>query len=93
VWNRRAEDLWGVRADEAVGAPFLSLDIGLPVAELGQPIREVMSGQRPGIETTTTATTRKGRSIKCRVSVTPLTVAQGGAPGVILLMEEDSGVP
>jgi two-component system, chemotaxis family, CheB/CheR fusion protein len=93
VWNRRAEDLWGIRSDEAVGAPFLSLDIGLPVAELGQPIREVMSGQKPGMETTTTATTRKGRSIKCRVSVTPLAVAQGGAPGVILLMEDDSGLP
>ena len=88
VWNRRAEDLWGLRADEAIGAPFLSLDIGLPVAELGQPIREVMSGQRPAMDTTTTATTRKGKSIECRVSVTPLTLTEGGAPGVILLMED-----
>ena len=31
VWNRRAEDLWGLRADEAVDNHFLSLDIGLPV--------------------------------------------------------------
>jgi two-component system CheB/CheR fusion protein len=32
LWNRRAEDLWGVRSDEAVGQPLLALDIGLPMA-------------------------------------------------------------
>ena len=31
VWNPRAEDLWGLRADEAFDKHFLSLDIGLPV--------------------------------------------------------------
>jgi PAS domain-containing protein len=30
VWNRRAEDLCGLRQDEAVGQHFLNLDIVLP---------------------------------------------------------------
>ena len=87
VWNRRAEDLWGVRTDEVVGAPFLSLDIGLPVAELAQPIRDVMSGEQPALARTIRSTTRRGKSIECHVSVTPLAAAEGDRAGVILLME------
>ena len=28
IWNRRAEDMWGLRSDETIGQPFVSLDIG-----------------------------------------------------------------
>lgn len=31
VWNRSCEELWGLRADETVGASLTSLDIGLPL--------------------------------------------------------------
>src|SRR3989449_7970257 len=44
VWNRQAEDLWGLRADEVRGKPFLNLDIGLPVEELKTPLRECLAG-------------------------------------------------
>jgi two-component system CheB/CheR fusion protein len=88
VWNRRAEDLWGIRTDEAVGAPFLSLDIGLPVAELAQPIRDVMNGEQAALAKTIRSTTRRGRSIECHVSVTPLAAAEGASRGVILLMDD-----
>jgi two-component system CheB/CheR fusion protein len=87
VWNRRAEDLWGIRTDEAVGAPFLSLDIGLPVAELAQPIRDVMNGEKSALARTIRSTTRRGKSIECHVSVTPL-AAEGASAGVILLMDD-----
>lgn len=88
VWNRQAENLWGIRTDEAVGVPFLSLDIGLPVAELAQPLREVMSGEQPMLVKTITSTTRRGKSIECQVSVSLLTALDGGTAGVILLMED-----
>ena len=88
VWNRRAEDLWGVRTDEVIGAPFLSLDIGLPVAELAQPIRDVMSGEKLALAKTIRSTTRRGKAIECHVSVTPLAAAEGGSAGVILLMDD-----
>ena len=35
-WSRRAEDLWGLRADEVLQKNFLNLDIGLPVDRLGR---------------------------------------------------------
>ena len=44
VWNRRAEDLWGVRPDEAVDNHFLGLDIGLPAERLAPALRAVLSG-------------------------------------------------
>ena len=44
IWNNRAEDLWGLRRDEAVDHHFLSLDIGLPSEQLAAPLRTVLGG-------------------------------------------------
>ena len=60
-----AEDLWGVRGDEAVGSQFLTLDIGLPVADLAQSIRTVINGEQTMIEKTMSSLTRRGRTIDC----------------------------
>jgi two-component system CheB/CheR fusion protein len=87
VWNAGASNLWGLRADEAQGSPFFTLDIGLPVGELHQPIREVLNGQPYG-EATVAATSRKGKPFQCRVSVSPLPGSDHAITGVILLMEE-----
>jgi len=88
VWNWRSEDLWGLRGDEAVGSQFLTLDIGLPVAQLAQPIKSVMNGEQPVVEKTMPSLTRRGRTIECLVSVTPLHSAEGTTTGVIILMDE-----
>jgi two-component system CheB/CheR fusion protein len=88
VWNRRAEDLWGVRTDETIGTQFLTLDIGLPVAQLAQSIRAVMNGGQAVVEKTIPSLTRRGRTIECLVSVTPLHSATGETSGVIVLMDE-----
>ncbi len=88
VWNRRSEDLWGIRGDEAVGTPFLSLDIGLPVEQLAQPIRAVMNAEQPLTEKVIRALSRRGRTIDCVVSISRLTSIQGENAGVILLMDE-----
>jgi len=88
VWNSRAEDLWGVRGDEAVGSQFLTLDIGLPVAQLAQPIKSVMTGEQPAVEKTMPSLTRRGRTIDCLISVTPLHSSEGTTTGVIILMDE-----
>jgi len=88
VWNRRAEDLWGVRSDEVVGVQFLTLDIDLPVAQLAQTLRSVMNGEQNLMEKTIPALTRRGRTIDCLVSVTPLHSSDGNTAGAVILMDE-----
>jgi two-component system CheB/CheR fusion protein len=88
VWNQRATDLWGLRADEVQGSHFLALDIGLPVSDLRQPVREVLSGDGFNREIVLPAANRRGRSIECRVNVAPLRQNDQTVRGVILLMDE-----
>jgi two-component system CheB/CheR fusion protein len=87
-WNRRAEDLWGLRAEEVRGKHLLNLDIGLPVDELKPAIRACLTGGEESREVTVVATNRRGRTIDCEVIVTPLGQAEPGIRGVILLMQE-----
>ncbi len=88
LWNDRAEDLWGVRSDEAVGKSLMELDIGLPVAELKAPIEALFAGTSDRPEVTLKATNRKGRSILCRVSCTMRLDEAGKSLGGVLTMEE-----
>jgi two-component system CheB/CheR fusion protein len=89
-WNRRAEDLWGLRADEALGRPLLSLDIGLPVAQLRDAIRPCVSGESEIREAVLDAVNRRGRKIRCRITCTPLVAANKKHTGVIVLMDEEA---
>jgi two-component system CheB/CheR fusion protein len=90
-WNRRSEDLWGLREREVQGQNFLGLDIGLPVEKLKQPVRACLAGQNDIQEATLKATNRRGKSIECRVTCTPLVSQSDGIRGVILLVEEHDG--
>ena len=90
VWNAGALDMWGVRPEEAQNSSFFNLDIGLPVGELHQAIRDILSGGATHREAVIAATNRKGRAIKCRVSIAPLVGADRTVTGAILLMEDDS---
>lgn len=88
IWNAVAEDLWGLRADEALGESFLSLDIGLPVGALQQTLRTCLAGSSPVEVKVLPATNRRGRALQCRVTCTPLRNDGSNLRGVILLMEE-----
>lgn len=96
IWNRRAEDLWGLRTDEVPQKSFLNLDIGLPVEKLIPPIRKCLSGEEEYAELMVDALNRRGRAIQCRVTCVPLIgharpdASEQEAPieGVILLMDE-----
>jgi two-component system CheB/CheR fusion protein len=88
VWNAAATNLWGVRADEARGVNFFNLDIGLPVGELHQPLKDVIHGGSERREVTLGATSRKGKLLQCRVSVSPLTGPSRDVRGAVLVMEE-----
>ena len=88
IWNRRAEDLWGLRADEVVGQPFLGLDMGLPTENLARPIRSVLSGNADPEPVVIDAVNRRGTKFSCRVRFAPLTGADRERQGVILLLDE-----
>jgi two-component system CheB/CheR fusion protein len=87
VWNQRATDLWGLRQDEVQQSNFLSLDIGLPIGELREPIRQVLADGSEHQEVTIPATNRRGRAVQCRITLSPLKHANTPI-GVMLLMDE-----
>ncbi len=91
-WNRRSEDMWGLRAEEVYRKNFLNLDIGLPVDKLKGAIRSCLSQAEQYLELTVDAINRRGKPIRVKVTCTQLRDPQGGDPrGVILLMEEADG--
>ena len=92
IWNRRSEELWGLRGDEVRGKNFLNLDIGLPVEALRQPIRACLTGEASYQEVSLDATDRRGHPLRCKVISTPLQSKVNGTYGVILLVEEEAGV-
>ncbi|MDQ3768981.1 MAG: PAS domain-containing protein [Actinomycetota bacterium] len=88
VWSERAEDLWGLRAEEAEGQHVLGLDIGMPVEHLRQPLRDVLGGRASRVEVELEATNRGGRAVRCHVTVLGLVVAGGEVSGAVVLMDE-----
>src|SRR5215203_3238645 len=86
-WNDQASELWGLRIEEVLGQHLLNLDIGLPVAKLRDPIRaSVATGTRD--ELVLEALNRRGRTIACTVTISPLRGAKGDLRGAIVLMED-----
>ena len=86
MWNSQAADLWGLRADEVTGNDFLAVDIGLPTEGLRRPLRDTLAGNTELETIELDAITRRGRSVRCRVSITPLH-SDGTASGAMLVME------
>jgi two-component system CheB/CheR fusion protein len=85
VWSPRAEDLWGMRGHEVLRAPFLGLDLGIPVQELAETLHSCKEGGERAVELE--GVNRRGKPILCRIACTSLQ----GPPGdgkVLLLMEE-----
>jgi two-component system CheB/CheR fusion protein len=87
VWNRWAEDLWGLRADEVSGRGFLGLDIGLNVGALAPALHRCLDRGTDHEEAVLADRNRRGQPIDCRVVLSPLSVGDE-VQGVILVMEE-----
>ena len=86
-WNKGAEELWGLRADEVRQQPFFNLDFGLPTAEVRDLVHQCLtSGRRTG-PVQLAAVNRIGRTITCTVTCSPLK-GTGDSEGAVLLMEE-----
>jgi len=90
AWNRQAVELWGLREEEVDGKHLLNLDIGLPLEQIRPLLRNCMNGEADGDALTLNAVNRRGKSIRCQVTCTPLASGDDGVRGAILVMEETS---
>lgn len=89
LWNERAQDLWGLRADEVLGRSLLDLDIGLPVGKLQKPVERFLGGTADTGKVVLEARNRRGQLINCYVTRTIRRDRAGEPEGVVLLMEEE----
>jgi two-component system, chemotaxis family, CheB/CheR fusion protein len=88
-WNRGAEELWGLRAEEVRDHAFFNLDFGLPVAGVRDVVRECLTSGRGTGPVREAAINRIGRPITCTVTCSPLKgKPDGDGDGAVLLMEE-----
>jgi two-component system, chemotaxis family, CheB/CheR fusion protein len=89
VWTPQAQELWGLRHDEAVGHHLLNLDSGLPTADLHGWLRSVISGQQTAIVgRSLRAVNRRGRTVDLRLTVTALQGESEQPAGALVLMED-----
>ena len=90
AWSDAAAELWGIRSDEIDKQNFFNLDIGLPVAQLLDPMRRVLGGLESE-PVALDAHNRRGRPIRCRISFAPLAShREGNVEGVILVITAES---
>ncbi|WP_307796795.1 CheR family methyltransferase [Actinomadura barringtoniae] len=92
VWNKGSEELWGMRAEETQGRELLSLDIGLPLAELEPPLRMLLAETSlNGTGVAVDAVNRRGRSVRLTVEFNLLRDEEGQVRGVIIIMDHLTG--
>jgi two-component system, chemotaxis family, CheB/CheR fusion protein len=91
VWNHGSEELWGVRQEEVLGQHFVNLDIGLPVDQVQPALRAAMSDENGTRSTVIQATNRRGRTVTCRVTCTPLLDSDKTLRGVIVVVADEPG--
>jgi two-component system CheB/CheR fusion protein len=91
VWNRHAEDLWGLRSYEVEGKSLVDLDVGFPIKEIEETIRACLAGQSERVEAMMDATNRRGRNMRLNVVCSPLKADKGPVYGAsIQMMEQEA---
>jgi two-component system CheB/CheR fusion protein len=90
VWNQAAEEMWHLSAEEAEGRSFLSLDAGLPVDELVEPVRDFLAGDVTKDRTIVRldASNAEERSIEVHISELRRGASDATAHGVVLMMHD-----
>jgi two-component system CheB/CheR fusion protein len=91
VWSPGAEDLWGLRAEEAEAKELLSLDIGLPAVKVEPLLRQVLgeaaeNGAAPARRFA--AVNRRGRTVDLEIAASPMRTEEGGISGIILVIDQ-----
>lgn len=88
--SRHAADLWGLQVDEVEGEDLLSLDGGIPVQSLRDPIDRVLAGEQV-TDFALDCHDRRGKPVHVRIGVAPLQLLpEAGSPdGAILLVSAE----
>jgi two-component system CheB/CheR fusion protein len=90
VWSPGAEELWGMRSDEAVGEPLAGLDIGLPLELLLPRLRTALADRSRPLETVEglvlDAVNRRGRPAPLTVQLSHLRTEDNSVHGLIMMM-------
>jgi len=95
VWSPGAEDLWGLRPEEAEDKKLFSLDIGLPAVAVEPLLRRVLR-EAANNDTATaltgdvTAVNRRGKTVELQIVASPMRTEEGGISGVILVIDQRS---
>lgn len=95
VWSPGAEDLWGLRPEEAQDKEMLSLDIGLPAGAIDPMLRRVLSGVSDDGAAAlpaghVTAVNRRGKTVELQITASPMRTEEGGISGIILVIDQQS---
>ena len=93
LWNKGADELWGVRADEATHRPLADLDIGLPLDELEYGFNAILDGTQRRIDLTVNARNRRGKPIECQISLAPLAARDGNTVSGVIILTDDGQAP
>jgi two-component system CheB/CheR fusion protein len=88
LWNGSATDMWGLRHDEVRGERFLDLDIGLPVEQLREPIRQALQNDPNIDQLELEAVNRRGKQFTARVRTSPLLAPTGETYGALVIMSD-----
>jgi two-component system, chemotaxis family, CheB/CheR fusion protein len=89
VWSPGAEDLWGLRPEEAESRDFLSLDIGLSAARIGPWLRATLAGEAESNTSTIdlSALNRRGKTVELRIAASAMRSEEGAISGLILVID------
>ena len=93
VWSPGAEELWGLRPEEAQSKDLVALDIGLPVAEIVPMLRQLLAdASRDGTAAASahyvTAVNRRGRTVELQIAASPMRTDEGNVSGAILVIDQ-----
>jgi two-component system CheB/CheR fusion protein len=89
AWNQLATELWGLRDEEVEGQHLLNLDIGLPVAQLRDPLRRILAGESAD-PLVLDGHNRRGDMVTYSAQFAPLASSRdGAAEGAILFLTSE----
>jgi two-component system CheB/CheR fusion protein len=88
IWNRGAEDLWGLCREEVAGLHLLNLDVGFPLVDLRPMLGSALVDPLFPTETELAAVHRRGREIHLRLVCSALRTKEGTSQGALLFMAQ-----